>query len=740
MIEIEGLVENIVYKNDENGYTVAKIRCSRDLIPVVGYVPFLNEGQKVKIQGQWVTHQTFGKQIKIDSCDEILPSTLEGIEKYLASGLVPGIGPVTAKKIVEKFKEDSLDILEMNPSRLVEVDGIGQKKVLAIAEAMEEQRDLRKVMVFLQGHGISINQGIKIFKRYEQETIQKVKENPYRLCDDISGIGFKTADKIAKNLGMDSTSPYRVMAGIKYVLSTSTANGHTYLPKLELIEECCNLLNVPTELVENGIVSLVSSKQVLMEIIDSTTVVYLTSLYYSELGVARKIVELSLSGEKDEGLNLELEIEEYEKQNEISFAEGQRRAIIEGARNGFCIVTGGPGTGKTTIIKCLIKIFEKKGLEVILAAPTGRAAKRITETTGYEAKTIHRLLEMEYIPSESGPVFARDEGNPLEADVVIIDETSMVDIILMNSLMKAVPIGTKVIMVGDVDQLPSVGPGNVLRDIIESNFLSVVRLDMIFRQSNESLIAYNAHLINGGEMPLLNEREKDFFFIQKGNTEDMVEEILRLIDRRLPSYKNGLNPMTDIQVLSPMRKGEGGVYNLNGKLQEILNPHSSKKNEKKFKDYAFREGDKVMQIKNNYNIEWELLSTEGETKGTGVFNGDIGFIESIDNENQRVSVIFDEDKRVVYDFSNLDELELAYAITIHKSQGSEFKVVVLPISFGPPMLMTRNLIYTAVTRAKELVVLVGIKQALYYMINNNTITQRYSGLKNRIINMANVLR
>lgn len=740
MIEIEGLVENIVYKNDENGYTVAKIRCSRDLIPVVGYVPFLNEGQKVKIQGQWVTHQTFGKQIKIDSCDEILPSTLEGIEKYLASGLVPGIGPVTAKKIVEKFKEDSLDILEMNPSRLVEVDGIGQKKVLAIAEAMEEQRDLRKVMVFLQGHGISINQGIKIFKRYEQETIQKVKENPYRLCDDISGIGFKTADKIAKNLGMDSTSPYRVMAGIKYVLSTSTANGHTYLPKLELIEECCNLLNVPTELVENGIVSLVSSKQVLMEIIDSTTVVYLTSLYYSELGVARKIVELSLSGEKDEGLNLELEIEEYEKQNEISFAEGQRRAIIEGARNGFCIVTGGPGTGKTTIIKCLIKIFEKKGLEVILAAPTGRAAKRITETTGYEAKTIHRLLEMEYIPSESGPVFARDEGNPLEADVVIIDETSMVDIILMNSLMKAVPIGTKVIMVGDVDQLPSVGPGNVLRDIIESNFLSVVRLDMIFRQSNESLIAYNAHLINGGEMPLLNEREKDFFFIQKGNTEDMVEEILRLIDHRLPSYKNGLNPMTDIQVLSPMRKGEGGVYNLNGKLQEILNPHSSKKNEKKFKDYAFREGDKVMQIKNNYNIEWELLSTEGETKGTGVFNGDIGFIESIDNENQRVSVIFDEDKRVVYDFSNLDELELAYAITIHKSQGSEFKVVVLPISFGPPMLMTRNLIYTAVTRAKELVVLVGIKQALYYMINNNTITQRYSGLKNRIINMANVLR
>lgn len=739
MIEFEGLVESIVYKNEENGYTVAKIRYDKDLIPVVGYTPYLNEGQRVRICGEWVTHQTFGQQIKVDSYEEILPSSLEGIEKYLSSGLIPGIGPVTAKKILEKFGQDSLDIIEMNPGRLIEVDGIGEKKAAAIASALQDQRDLRQAMVFLQSHGISTNQGIKIFKRYGQGTIGAVKENPYRLCDDISGIGFKTADKIARSLGMDLTSPYRIRAGIKYVLSRCTTNGHTYLPKLELLDESSKLLNVPCELIEDSLIGLVTSKQVVLENLEWDSACYLTPIYFSELGVAKKLIELSLYNSDEDFNDIESEIEKYQEENNIIFADAQRKAITEGVKNGVCVITGGPGTGKTTIIKCMIDIFEKRGMEVVLAAPTGRAAKRMTETTGREAKTIHRLLEMEYMPGENGPVFSRDELNTLDCHAVIIDETSMVDIILMSSLMKAISLGTKLIMVGDVDQLPSVGPGNVLRDIIESSSVGVVKLDRIFRQSNESLIAYNAHLINNGEMPILNEREKDFFFIQRNITKDIVEEILELMDHRLPLYKDGFNPVMDIQVLSPMRKGEAGIYNLNMRIQDILNPPSKNKNEKQFKDYVLREGDKVMQIKNNYSIEWESMD-DGETKGTGIFNGDIGFIKEIDNENQRIVVVFDDEKMVEYDFTNIDELELAYAVTIHKSQGSEFRVVVIPICFGPPMLMTRNLIYTGVTRAKELIVLVGMKQALYGMINNNTIARRNSGLKSRIINVVNTIR
>lgn len=740
MIEFEGLVESIVYKNDENGYTVAKIKYDKDLIAVVGYTPYLNEGQRVKICGEWVTHQTFGPQIKVESYEEILPSSLEGIEKYLASGLIPGIGPVTAKKIVDKFGQDSLDIIEMNPGKLVEVDGIGEKKAAAIAAALQDQRDLRQAMVFLQSHGISTNQGMKIFKRYGQGTIAAVKENPYRLCDDISGIGFKTADKIARSLGMDLTSPYRLKAGIKYVLSRCTLNGHTYLPKLELLDESAKILNVSADYIEDSLISLVISKQVVLENLESDSACYLTPIYLSELGVAKKLVELSLYNSDDDFIGIDSEIEKYQKENDIFFADAQRKAIIEGVKNGVCVITGGPGTGKTTIIKCMIDVFEKRGMEVVLAAPTGRAAKRMTETTGREAKTIHRLLEMEYMPGENNAIFSKDESNTLDCDVVIIDETSMVDIILMSSLLKAISLGTKFIMVGDVDQLPSVGPGNVLRDIIESSSISVVKLDKIFRQSNESLIAYNAHLINGGEMPILNEREKDFFFIQRSNTKDIVEEILELIDSRLPLYKDGFNPMIDIQVLSPMRKGEAGIYNLNTRLQHILNPPSGIKSEKQFKDYVLREGDKVMQIKNNYSIEWESITDKGETKGTGIFNGDIGFIKEIDNENQRIVVIFDEEKMVEYDFTSIDELELAYAVTIHKSQGSEFKVVVIPICYGPPMLMTRNLIYTGVTRAKKLIVLVGMKQSLNSMINNNTIAKRNSGLKGRIINVVNTIR
>lgn len=739
-MEIQGIVDQIVYKNDDNGYVVLKLKTEDDLIAAVGYVPFITEGQRVKIEGEWVIHPTFGQQVKIESCEEILPSNIEGIERYLSSGLIPGIGPVTAKNIVKKFGEDSLDIIEMNPGKLKEVDGIGEKKAFAISEAFKEQRELKNVMVFLQTYGVSTAYGIKIFKKYGQNTINTVRENPYKLCEDISGIGFKTADRIARNLGMPLNSIERAKAGIKYILYSFTANGHTYLPMENLLFESTRLLNISEDIIKEAVSISAASKDIVIEGEEYSTNVYLSSFYYAELGVARRIIEISLSGTEKNLSGIDEEINSYEKENNIEFADEQRQAITAGVKEGLCIITGGPGTGKTTIIKCMIKIFEKMGLTVVLGAPTGRAAKRITETTGREAKTIHRLLEMEFISSDDNPSFVRDEGNPIEADVIIIDEASMIDILLMNSLLKALAPGAKLILVGDVDQLPSVGPGNVLRDMIESRVITTVRLRHIYRQADESLITVNAHRINDGEMPFLNDKDKDFFFIQRNVNYEIVDEILDLIKNRLPFFKDGFDPVRDMQILSPTRKGEIGIYNLNKRIQEILNPPSKDKAERDLKDFIFREGDKVMQIKNNYNLEWTKINGSGEEGGTGVFNGDIGYIKEIDNENKRLLVLFDDDRQVYYDFTNLDELELAYAITIHKSQGSEFKVVLIPISYGPPMLMTRNLIYTAVTRAKELVVLVGLKQALYVMINNNTITERFSNLKQRIINFVSLIK
>ena len=740
-MEIQGVVDQIVYKNDDNGYVVLKLKTKDDLIAAVGYVPFITEGQRIKIEGEWVIHPTFGQQVKIKSCEEILPSNIEGIERYLSSGLIPGIGPVTAKNIVKEFGEDSLDIIEMNPGKLKEVDGIGEKKAFAISEAFKEQRELKNVMVFLQTYGVSTAYGIKIFKKYGQNTINTVRENPYKLCEDISGIGFKTADRIARNLGMPLNSIERAKAGIKYILYSFTANGHTYLPMKNLLFESKRLLNIPEEIIKEAVSISAASKDIVIEGEEySSTNVYLSSFYYAELGVARRLIEISLSGTEKNLYGIDEEINSYEKENNIEFADEQRQAITAGVKEGLCIITGGPGTGKTTIIKCMIRIFEKMGLTVVLGAPTGRAAKRITETTGREAKTIHRLLEMEFISSDDSPSFVRDEGNPIEADVIIIDEASMIDILLMNSLLKALAPGAKLILVGDVDQLPSVGPGNVLRDMIESKVITTVRLRHIYRQADESLITVNAHRINDGEMPFLNDRDKDFFFIQKNANHEIVDEILDLIKNRLPFFKDGFDPIKDMQILSPTRKGEIGIYNLNKRIQEILNPPSKDKAERDLKDFIFREGDKVMQIKNNYNLEWTKINGSGEESGTGVFNGDIGYIKEIDNENKRLLVVFDDDRQVYYDFINLDELELAYAITIHKSQGSEFKVVLIPISYGPPMLMTRNLIYTAVTRAKDLVVLVGLKQALYVMINNNTITERFSNLKQRIINFVSLIK
>lgn len=726
LIEFEGTIENIVYNNPSNGYTVARLRKDKDIITIVGSLPLIGEGQSVRVGGQWVNHPEYGQQLKVESYTEIVPSSLEGIEKYLGSGLIQGIGPATAKKLVDEFGMDTLDIIEYNPEKLMKIEGIGEKKAAAISEAYNQQRELRNVMVFLQTYGITPGNSIKIYKKYGQDTISLIKENPYRLSSDIFGIGFKTADGIAQRLGIEPTSKYRLMAGVKYVLTEYSGNGHTYLPSEVLVEKSSSLLGVPEDMLEDAAVSLALNKEVVIEDMDGTTAIYLMPFYYSELGVSKRILDMLSASGNEIDADIDEEIKSYEQESGMELAQQQKEAIRCAIEKGAAIITGGPGTGKTTIIKCIISIMEKKGMNITLAAPTGRAAKRMAEATGRESKTIHRLLEMGYSEDNENLVFLKDDSDPIDADAVIVDEASMIDIILMNNLLKAIVPGTRFILVGDVDQLPSVGPGNVLRDLIDSGIIPVVRLTEIFRQSEESMIIVNAHRINKGEMPYLNERGKDFFFFDARSQEDALNLILKLVKDRIPKFKDMCSPERYIQVLTPMRKGLCGVYNLNMRLQEILNPPSPDKDEKKVREYVFRTGDKVMQIKNNYNIEWNRI--DGSADGRGVFNGDLGYIEYIDNEQNVLSVIYDEEKRAVYDFIDIDELELAYAVTVHKSQGSEFPVVVIPSVWGPPMLMTRNLLYTAVTRAKEMVVIAGSRQVLGAMVNNNRISKRFSGL------------
>ncbi|MBW4827901.1 MAG: ATP-dependent RecD-like DNA helicase [Clostridiaceae bacterium] len=730
MITVEGIVEDIIFRNESNGFTVAKLHAEEDSITIVGNIPFLNIGQSVEVAGEMIYHPNYGEQIKIENVSTITPNTLDGIEKYLSSGLIPHVGKKTAKKIVERFGKDSLEIIEYYPERLKEIEGIGDKKVKKISEAFEEQRELRDIMVFLQQYGITANYGVKIYKKYGKDTINIISENPYRLSEDIFGIGFKKADEIAKNMGIATNSPYRVEAGIKFQLMKSSGNGHTYVPQGILIEESRKILEVEEELIEQSIRDLAIRKEIQLENVDGEIWVYYMPFYIAETNVSKKIVELSRVELEKLNIDVEEEINNIEDKEGIKFARRQREAIKESVENGMLIITGGPGTGKTTTINAIIKLFEEKELEVVLAAPTGRAAKRMSQATGREAKTIHRLLEYSFMEDEMG--FGRDEGSPLEADVVIIDETSMVDIILMNNLLKAIMAGTRVIFVGDTDQLPSVGPGNVLKDIINSGVVKVVKLDEIFRQAEESMIIVNAHKINKGEYPRLNAKGKDFYFIPKYNSKEIVDTVLGLCNRRLPKF-NGYDSLKDIQVLTPMKKGDAGTNSLNKYLQEVLNPKGYGKSEKKIGDEIFRIGDKVMQIKNNYTTEWEIIENGVvKEKGEGVYNGDFGFIIDIDKEDEILKVLFDDEKEVEYDFSQLDELKLAYATTVHKSQGSEFPVVIMPICWGPPMLLTRNLLYTAITRAKELVVLVGEEQFLLKMIQNNRITKRYSGLDYRM--------
>lgn len=732
MEALNGIVESIVFKSSDTGYTVIKFRENNIIHTAVGVLPHVKEGQNLKITGSWVNHSQFGKQFKVEECEEILPTSKDGIEKYLSSGIIQGIGPVTAKKIVNKFGEDTLNILDNNIERLKEIEGIGKKKLETIIESYREQRELKNITIFLQTHGLSVNQCLKIYKKYGASSVYTVKNNPYILCDEISGIGFKTSDKIARSLGIEIDSPFRIQSGIRYVINEFCANGHTFMPKDELIKEASNVLTVSGDIIEENIKNAALDRKIKLEKVNDKEGVFTIPNYYCELGITNRILTLAISNFQDISVDVDHLILQFEKKNNITFAESQKDAIISAFQNGIEIITGGPGTGKTTIIKCIIEIFETCGLKVLLGAPTGRAAKRMSESTGKEATTIHRMLDMGVFEKEESVFVTNAEEHSLEADVVIIDEASMIDITLMNALLKSIKVGTRLIIVGDVDQLPSVGAGNVLNDFIESGFTKVVRLKEIFRQGKESMIVVNAHKINKGEMPKLNEKGTDFFFIRNDIQEGILNTIIDLINTRLPKFNSNWDKLKSIQVLVPMKKGVLGVTNLNEKIQNVLNPKAPYKKEKEFRSMVFREGDKVMQIKNNYSLKWTRIAGKGEHEGLGVFNGDMGFIESIDLEGKKLSIIFDDERRVIYDFIYLDELDLAYAITIHKSQGSEFPVVIIPAYMGAPLLMNRNLLYTGITRAKEMVVVVGIPKALKYMVDNTRSMERYSSLNWRI--------
>lgn len=729
---LNGIVDSIVFKSSDTGYTVIKFRENNIIHTAVGVLPHVKEGQNLKITGSWVNHSQFGKQFKVEECEEILPTSKDGIEKYLSSGIIQGIGPVTAKKIVNKFGEDTLNILDNNIERLKEIEGIGKKKLETIIESYREQRELKNITIFLQTHGLSVNQCLKIYKKYGASSVDTVKNNPYILCDEISGIGFKTSDKIARSLGIEIDSPFRIQSGIRYVINEFCANGHTFMPKDELIKEASNVLTVSEDIIEENIKNAALDRKIKLEKVNDKEGVFTIPNYYCELGITNRILTLAISNFQDISVDVDHLILQFEKKNNITFAESQKDAIISAFQNGIEIITGGPGTGKTTIIKCIIEIFETCGLKVLLGAPTGRAAKRMSESTGKEATTIHRMLDMGVFEKEESVFVTNAEEHSLEADVVIIDEASMIDITLMNALLKSIKVGTRLIIVGDVDQLPSVGAGNVLNDFIESGFTKVVRLKEIFRQGKESMIVVNAHKINKGEMPKLNEKGTDFFFIRNDIQDGILNTIIDLINTRLPRFNSNWDKLKSIQVLVPMKKGVLGVTNLNERIQNVLNPKAPYKKEKEFRSMVFREGDKVMQIKNNYSLKWTRIAGKGDHEGLGVFNGDMGFIESIDLEGKKLSIIFDDERRVIYDFMYLDELDLAYAITIHKSQGSEFPVVIIPAYMGAPLLMNRNLLYTGITRAKEMVVVVGIPKALKCMVDNTRSMERYSSLNWRI--------
>lgn len=739
-IKINGIVEEIIYSNDDNGYTVCAIDSeSEGMFTAVGYMPLLTEGESVSLSGVWTTHASYGEQFKVMYYEKVLPSDKQTILTYLSSGVIPGIRETMAKKLIEKFGTDVLNIMLTEPKRLAEIKGISEKKAVKIGHDFAEIQCMQNLIMFLQKYNVSPNMAAKVYKIFGSKAVEKIEENPYILAESVDGISFKTSDNIAFVRGMPKNSPERIRAGIKYLLTNAAyMSGHTYMPRSVLIEHCAYKLGVTEDEVANGLSELILSKDLFFDTIENEEVCYLSSFYFDELLLARKLVDMSqavpmytMSVEKADGI-----IKDIAAKSGISLAHEQRDAVLSALEYGVMVLTGGPGTGKTTTINTIIKVMEDLNLDIALAAPTGRAAKRMSEVTGLEAKTIHRLLKMTASDGENRQDFEHNETNPLDADVIIVDEMSMVDINLMCSLIKAVKPSSRLILSGDADQLPSVGAGNVLRDIISSGIVPVIRLGRIFRQAEESLIVVNAHKINNGEYPTLTKRDNNFFFLARHNAVNIVQTVMELCKTRLPKSYD-IDPIADLQVLSPMKKGGAGVINLNKELQQCINPPLPSKQEYQYGQIIFREGDKVMQTRNDYDLTWEKSGSN--EAGAGVFNGDMGIIREIDVKSKYMTVLFDDDRIVDYEFTRLDELDLSYAITVHKSQGSEFPIVILPVFHCAPMLMCRNLFYTAVTRAKDMVILVGDESAVRHMVDNNTERERYSGLAERLVRVKDML-
>ena len=735
---VTGYIDHIIFRNEDNGYTVLVLKGTEgddEELTCVGTFPVISQGATIEASGNFINHHIYGKQFQITSFTEKMPEDAMAMERYLGSGAIKGIGAALAARIVRRFGADTLRIVEEEPERLAEIKGISEKKAREIAAQMEEKADMRKAMMLLQKYGISLNLGAKIYQKYGDSVYSVLQENPYRLADDISGVGFKIADEIAGRIGIHTDSDYRIKSGMMYTLLQATGEGHVYLPKEELFQRSSELLGVDVSYMEKHLMDLSMERKVIQKEEGEMVLVYPSRFYYLELNTARMLRELNIDCPEDEAF-VQRRIAQIEKETGTTLDEMQKKAVTEAAGHGLFILTGGPGTGKTTTINAIIRFFEGEGSELRLAAPTGRAAKRMTEATGYEAQTIHRLLELNGMPEEErqgqAVHFERNAENPLEADVIIIDEMSMVDIQLMHSLLLAVTAGTRLILVGDENQLPSVGPGNVLRDIIRSGEFPVVELKKIFRQASESDIVVNAHKINRGEQVTLSNKSSDFFFLKRQDADIIIRVVIALIQEKLPRYVEA-KPF-DIQVLTPMRKGLLGVERLNQILQRYLNPPEPSKKEKEYGQGLFREGDKVMQIRNNYQLEWEIRGRYGipVDKGVGVFNGDTGILKTINEFSETAEVEFEDGRCAEYSFKQLEELELAYAVTIHKSQGSEYPAVVIPLLSGPRMLLNRNLLYTAVTRARRCVTIVGSEETFREMIKNEKQQRRYSSLDIRL--------
>ncbi len=741
MEQVEATVRETIYRNEENGYSVVQCKGDRRGFTAVGSLPMLTSGERVTFSGEWTEHPQYGPQFRVTACQIHQPTSLLGIERYLGSGLIHGVGPSTARQIVQHFGMETLEVLSEHPERLQEVPGMGRKRWRQIAESFQEQQTAREAMIFLQSYGIPAKLSVKISRLYGDRAPDVIRNNPYRLVEDLEGVGFLTADRIATALGIAPDSEFRLQAALKYLLRDAAASaGHVYLPQAYLTQRCAQLLHVEEALVARQLQVLMLRRELIAGGTTEEPTVYLPQYDAAEREVAQRLMELMAALAPQQRLGVEGEIDRFERERNIRFSAKQRQAIAAALEQGVLVITGGPGTGKTTLINCMIRLLAQEG-EVVLCAPTGRAAKRMTEATGYEAKTIHRLLEY----GGDTDAFHRDQENPIEGDCLIVDECSMVDLMLMRGLLRALEPGTRLILVGDADQLPSVGAGNVLGDILQSGVIPSVRLTDIFRQEGESRIVVNAHRVNQGQMPLLNEKQTDFFFERQEHFAQAAQSIVALVTRRLPGYlgygeKERRNlAMHNIQVLAPAKKGECGVAALNRALQEALNPPGTGKPSLTWGENIFRLGDKVIQMKNDYQLEWRRKTPAGWEDGEGVFNGDVGFITAVDVEEHCLTVCFDEEKEAVYASAQLENLELAYCLSVHKSQGSEFPVVVMPVVGGPPMLLTRNLFYTALTRARRLVVLVGREEVVRAMVENDHILRRYTTLAQRLTALAGLL-